>query len=65
MDIQTPQTAVLKHPIFNKGSTVLSVTNEVGIVCPAQLRHGLFTFGVLNHLDHNLPSTTTKGCSSL
>ena len=32
-----------------------------GIVCPSQLRNGLFTVGVLNNIDHNLSSTTAEG----
>ena len=32
-----------------------------GVVCPAQLRKGLFTAGALDNLDHNLSSTTAKG----
>ncbi len=31
---------------------------EIGLVCPSQLRHGLFTIGALDNLDHN-PSSTT------
>ena len=31
---------------------------EIGLVCPRQLRHGLFTIGALDNLDHN-PSSTT------
>ncbi len=31
-----------------------------GVVCPAQLRKGLFTLGALDNLDHNLSSTTAK-----
>lgn len=32
-----------------------------GVVCPAQLRIGLFTAGGLDNLDHNPSSTTAKG----
>ena len=32
--------------------------NTVALVCPSQLRHGLFTVGALDNLDHN-PSSTT------
>ena len=32
-----------------------------GVVCPAQLRKGLFTVAVLDNLDHNPSSTTAKG----
>ena len=32
-----------------------------GVVVPAQLRHGLFTIGALDNLDHNPSSTTAKG----
>ena len=31
---------------------------EIGLVCPSQLRHGLFMLGALDNLDHN-PSSTT------
>ena len=31
---------------------------EIGLVCPSQLHHGLFTTGALDNLDHN-PSNTT------
>ena len=33
---------------------------EIGLVCPSQLRHGLFTVGALDNLDHNPSSTTAK-----
>ena len=33
---------------------------EIGIVCPSQLRHELFTIGALDNLDHNPSSTTAK-----
>ena len=32
-----------------------------GVVVPAQLRHGVFTIGALDNLDHNPSSTTAKG----
>ena len=32
-----------------------------GVVCPAQLRKGLFTVAALDNLDHNPSSTTAKG----
>ena len=31
---------------------------DIGLVCPSQLRHGHFTVGALDNLDHN-PSSTT------
>ena len=34
---------------------------EKGVVVPAQLRHGLFTLGTLDNLEHNPSSTTAKG----
>ena len=34
---------------------------EKGVVCPNQLRKGLFTLGALDNLDHNPSSTTAKG----
>ncbi len=33
--------------------------HEIGLV-PSQLRHGLFTVGALDNLDHNPSSTTAK-----
>ncbi len=41
-----------------------AVTEDIvkkGIVCPAQLRIGLFTLSALDNLDHNPSSTTAKG----
>jgi len=35
-------------------------TDEVGLVCPCLLHHGLFTVGTLDNLDHNPSSTTSK-----
>ena len=32
-----------------------------GVVCPAQLRKGLFTVSALDNIDHNPSSTTAKG----
>ncbi|KAG0712957.1 hypothetical protein GWK47_017297 [Chionoecetes opilio] len=51
---------------------VLQVENEIatavcenmkmkGVVCPVQLRQGLFTVGALDNLDYNPSSTTAKG----
>ena len=34
--------------------------NESGLVCPHKLRHGLFTAGALDNLDHNPSSTKSK-----
>lgn len=34
--------------------------DKKGIVCPTQLRKGLFTVGALDNLDHNPSSTTAK-----
>ena len=34
---------------------------EEDVVCPAQLRKGLFTVGALDNIDHNLSSTTAQG----
>ena len=34
---------------------------DKGTVVPAQLRHGLFTVGAFDNLDHNPSSTTAKG----
>ena len=41
--------------------SVCEFTKEIGLVCPIQLRHGLFTVGALDNLDHNPSSTTAKG----
>ena len=51
---------------------VLQVENEIatatcenmkmkGIVCPVQLRQGLFTVGTLDNIDYNPSNTTAKG----
>ena len=42
----------------NLACSVCQHANTVGLVCPSQLRHGLFTVGALDNLDHN-PSSTT------
>ena len=34
---------------------------EEGLVCPANLRKGLFTVGVLDNIDHNPSSTSAQG----
>ena len=41
-------------------TSVCERTKEIGIVCPIQLRHGLFTVGALDNIDHNPSSTTAK-----
>ena len=52
---------------------VLQVENELansvcqdfkkkGVVCPSQLRKGLFTVAAIDNIDHNPPSNTAK-CS--
>ena len=41
-------------------SSLCEQTNEIGLVCPRQLKHGLFTAGALDNLDHNPSSTTAK-----
>ena len=40
-------------------SNLCQKSNQIGLVCPSQLRHGLFTVGALDNLDHN-PSSTTS-----
>jgi len=35
-------------------------TDEIDLVCPHLLRHGLFTVGALDNLDHNPLRTTSK-----
>ena len=41
-------------------TSVCEFTKEIGLVCPIQLHHGLFTVGALDNLDHNPSSTTAK-----
>jgi len=41
-------------------SSLCQHSNEIGLVCPSQLRHGLFTVGALDNIDHNPSSTTAK-----
>ena len=41
-------------------TTVCNSINETDLVCPHQLRHGLFTVGALDNLDHNPSSTTSR-----
>ena len=36
-------------------------TQKEGVVCPPQLRPGLFTVGTVDNLDHNPSSTTATG----
>ena len=43
------------------GSSICKRFEDEGIVCPSQLRKGLFTVGALDNIDHNLSSTTTQG----
>ena len=39
---------------------VCELIKEIGLVCPVHLRHGLFTTGALDNLDHNPSGTTAK-----
>ena len=41
-------------------SSLCEHANEIGLVCPSQLSHGIFTVGALDNLDHNPSSTTAK-----
>ena len=41
-------------------TSVCNSINETSLVCPHQLRHGLFTVGALDNLDRNPSSTTSK-----
>ena len=43
------------------GSSICKRFEDEGIVCPSQLRKGLFTVGALDNIDHNLSSTTAQG----
>ena len=42
-------------------SAVCRQIQREGVVCPSQLRHGLFTIGAMDNLDHNPSSTTAEG----
>ena len=44
------------------GNRVCARYNDDGIVCPVNLRHGLFTVAAIDYIDHN-PSTTTSSGS--
>ena len=37
----------------NQLATVCQFTEEIGLVCPSQMRPGDFTVGALDNLDHN------------
>lgn len=39
---------------------VCSIYEEQGVVCPTQLRGGLFTVGSVDNIDHNPSSTTAR-----
>ena len=39
-------------------TSICEHTREIGLVCPIQLHHKLFTVGALDNIDHN-PSSTT------
>ena len=41
-------------------SSLCEHTNEIGLVCPSQLSHGLFTVGALDNIDHKPSSTIAK-----
>ena len=43
------------------GSGICKRFEDEGIVCPLQLRKGLFMVGALDNIDHNLSSTTAQG----
>ena len=46
----------------NQLATAVSLhTQKEGVVCPPQLRLGLFTVGAVDNLDHNPSSTTATG----
>ena len=42
-------------------SAVCRQIQREGVVCPSQLRHGLFTIGAMDNLDHNPSSTSAVG----
>jgi hypothetical protein len=42
-------------------SAVCNQFEEEGVVCPLNLRHGIFTVGALDNIDHNPSSTTAQG----
>ncbi len=41
-------------------SSLYEQGNETGVACPSLLRHGLFTAGAFDNLDHNPSSTKAK-----
>jgi len=41
-------------------TSLCNSTYEIGLVCPHQLRHGLFTVGTLDNVDHNPLSATSR-----
>jgi len=41
-------------------TSLCNSTHKIGLVCPHQLCHGLFTVGALDNLDHNPSSATSK-----
>ena len=59
------------HVIQVENSLAVSICEQYkydGIVCPPQLRKGLFTIGALDNVDHNPSSTTAQGsfhCTSI
>ena len=45
----------------NLAVSVCQQSNDDGIVCPSNLRKGIFTVGALDNIDHNPSSTTAEG----
>ena len=45
----------------NLAVSVCQQSNADGIVCPSNLRKGIFTVGALDNIDHNPSSTTAEG----
>ena len=45
----------------NLALSVCQQFNEDGVVCPSNLRKGIFTVGALDNIDHNPSSTTAEG----
>ena len=47
--------------ITSLGNRVCARYNDDGIVCPVNLRHGLFTVAAIDNIDHNPSATTSSG----
>ena len=43
------------------GNSICDQFHVDGVVCPANLRHGIFTTAAVDNIDHNPSSTTAQG----